>query len=252
MAVVRPRALQALLVGGVLLAACSSPARQSTTSLRSLSSLPSAPASSTRPAVPTPPGVEAPTAPPTRTAPSSPVRPSLTRASSSTSGAPAGLVTRCTAARLAISTGPGSAGLGHQGTVIVFRNTGRIPCTLQGYPGVHLGPPAPGGVDAARSLRGYLGGLPLEQQAPSRVALDPGGAASAAVEGTAVAPYPATSCPSYSSSLVTAPGSRTSIRLGLSAPACSTPQVHPVVPGRRGGLWRSARPTWGTNGRPMA
>ncbi len=97
-----PRALQALLVGGVLLAACSSPARQSTTS--SLS----AQAGSTRPAVPTPPGVEAPTAPATRPAPSSPVRPSPTRASSSTRGAPAGLVTRCTAAGLAISTGPGS------------------------------------------------------------------------------------------------------------------------------------------------
>ena len=80
---------------------------------------------------------------------------------------------------------------------------------------------------AVRTLNGYMGGA--GQSAP-HVTLEPGVTASAVVEGTDVPVGSETSCPTYSSLLVTPPDATQSVRFRISLPGCSGLQVHPVVP----------------------
>jgi hypothetical protein len=142
---------------------------------------------------------------------------------------------RCTFAKLSISLGESAAGLGHEGSTILFTNTGTSACSLSGYPGVAALSSAGAQVQQAqRTPNGYLGGLETGSTSPPVVDLRPGAVASALVEGTDVPEGTAASCPTYPALLVTPPTSTQSKRLALSLPGCSPLQVHPVVSGATG------------------
>jgi Protein of unknown function (DUF4232) len=160
----------------------------------------------------------------------SPPPTSSTTTSTTTSGP-----TRCTFAELEISLGQMGAGLGHEGGTVLFENTGTSACALAGYPGVAaLNSTGQQVAQAQRTPSGYLGGMETGSTTPPLVELQPGGTASAMVEGTDVPVGNATSCPTYAAVLVTPPTSTQSTRLTLSLPGCSPLQVHPVVSGTTG------------------
>jgi hypothetical protein len=133
-----------------------------------------------------------------------------------------------------VSTGTGGAGLGHVGIPILFTNIGSSECTLYGYPGVAtLNQAGQQVVQATRSLSGYLGGLNGTTTIPT-VDLAPDGTASALIESTDNPIGPATSCPTYTSFLVTPPDTTTSVPVTTSLIDCSGIEVHPVVSGSSG------------------
>jgi Domain of unknown function (DUF4232) len=138
----------------------------------------------------------------------------------------------CTHAHTAVSLGPPEAATGHVGITIRFRNSGDATCTLTGYPGAEL-------VghnrrrDAARTLRGFMGGLSSSARAIPGVRLAPGGSASALLEGEDVNPKTNGGCPNYSALLVTPPNQRVAVHLPRSLAICD-PEIHPVVAGQTG------------------
>jgi hypothetical protein len=136
--------------------------------------------------------------------------------------------TDCGFSQLAVTAVFGGVGLGHESVLLLFKNTSAMTCSLYGYPGV-AGLNAQGVqiTQAVRTLNGYMGGA--GQSAP-HVSLVPGDAASAVVEGTDVPVGNETSCPTYSSLLVTPPDATQSVAIHISLPGCSGLQVHPVVP----------------------
>ena len=174
----------------------------------------------------TPPGTTAPgTTAPTTTAPAGSTAPVVAR------GVPA-----CTGSQIAVTPGQWGGATGHIGGAVLFRNTSRSTCSLYGYPGVAgLDSAGRQEVQATRSPRGFIGGLPTPTSHPRTVVLAPGAVASAVVEGVDVPSGGATSCPSYPSILVTPPGTRSSTHLNLAVPGCGGIEVHPVVPGTSGG-----------------
>jgi len=134
-----------------------------------------------------------------------------------------------------MSVGQTGAGLGHEGVVVLFRNTSAAACVLAGYPGVAaLDATGRQVAQAERTPSGYLGGMETGSTTPRAVTLGPGATASALVEGTDVPEGTATSCPTYAALLVTPPTSTRSQRLTASLPGCSPLQVHPVVRGTTG------------------
>jgi hypothetical protein len=135
--------------------------------------------------------------------------------------------TECGFSQLAVTATFGGVGLGHEGVLLLFKNTSSVTCSLYGYPGV-AGLNAEGVqiTQATRTLNGYLGGA--GKSAP-HVSLEPGATASAIVEGTDIPIGSATSCPTYSSLLVTPPNETQSVAIHISLPGCSGLQVHPVV-----------------------
>jgi hypothetical protein len=143
----------------------------------------------------------------------------------------------CRDGQISVSDTGGSAGVGHEGQVLLFTNSSQSGCTLSGYPGV-AGLDAQGNqvVQAERTLSGYLGGLENGATTPPTVSLLPGQVASATVEGTDVPVGSATSCPSYPTLLVTPPNLTVSVRVTPGLPGCSPIQIHPVVPGTSGSI----------------
>jgi hypothetical protein len=110
-----------------------------------------------------------------------------------------------------------------------------VTCLLQGYPGVAALDQNDAQVtQARRTPSGYLGGLRDPSGQPPAVNLEPGGVASALVEGTNVPPGGASSCPLYKGVLVTPPDETHSVRLDVTANGCNGLEVHPVVPGEKG------------------
>ena len=90
----------------------------------------------------------------------------------------------CTSAALSVSLGRSDAGAGHVGTTLLFKNTGKAPCRLSGYPGVAaLDANGAQVAQARRTANGYLGGLQSGLTTGPEVTLAPGGVASALVEG---------------------------------------------------------------------
>ncbi|MDQ2728567.1 MAG: DUF4232 domain-containing protein [Actinomycetota bacterium] len=142
----------------------------------------------------------------------------------------------CQGTSLVVSAGPGTAGLGHVGVPLLFRNSGTTPCRLAGYPGVAGLTSGGGQTQAARTLGGYLGGLRSGMSSLPVIELAPGEVASALVEGTDAPAGTATSCPSFTALLVTPPNTRQASRLTAGLPGCSGLAVHPVVPGTTGSL----------------
>jgi hypothetical protein len=164
---------------------------------------------------------------------------------SSTAATSPGGPAPCGGPRLGIRAGRQVAGLGHVGLVVVFTNLDATPCTLQGYPGVVFdrGSAVPPDVTAHPAERGYLGGvaggpvLGTGTVALPVVTLGAHGRASSLLEGTdAPARGAAAPCASFAAMLVTAPGATTAVRVAATLPACTTPEVHPVVPGTTGEL----------------
>ena len=141
----------------------------------------------------------------------------------------------CTPAQLTVTSASNSAA-GHIGVILLFKNTGAKPCSLQGYPGV-AGLDASGKqvIQAKRTLNGFFRALRDGQGWPV-VILTSGQSASAFVEGTDVPTGNATSCPTYPKLLVTPPNTTKSVTVNMSMPGCSPVQVHPVVPGKTGSL----------------
>lgn len=133
----------------------------------------------------------------------------------------------CTAAQIVVTALPLRAGAGHRGVPLEFSLTpGSAPCTLTGYPGVDSsagGPP----IHAQRTLRGYLGGLPEDVDAPPTVTLAPGSPAEAIVEGVAV-DADGNPCPTYTGLWVTPPDTSGTVGVPVVIDTCEL-QVHPVT-----------------------
>lgn len=172
---------------------------------------------------------------PTRAASATPSQaPSAAPSSGSASPVPSPATGLCAGTDLAVSLGGTSAGAGHRGLAILFRNTGPARCYLRGYPRVVALDAAGRQVArAAQSPRGYLGGLAAGRSIP-RVTLAPGGTASAMVEGLAFNGASGRACAAYRGLLVTPPGGTRPTRLTLTGDLCSGLQVHPFVSGRTG------------------
>lgn len=147
----------------------------------------------------------------------------------------ASLPPTCAAADLAIHAGRASRGLGHAGSPIVFRNTSDIPCRMRGYPSVIAFRSDGAHAAAQPTPAGYLGGLASGSTSPPLVTLNPGGYASAYLEGLDfVPPAAAESCPSILAISVSAPDEHQLVRLPMKAPLCSEIEIHPIVGGTSG------------------
>ncbi len=162
---------------------------------------------------------------------------SSTTTNAATGGADAGkpaTLARCATPGLTLSTvaPAGGGGMGHQGLVLVFRNTTGTPCALAGYPGVAARDssgqhPA----DAARSTVGSIfPGTPRSQ-----VVLAPNGTASAGLEWTVVSMGTQGRCPDYIGLTVTPPDETRSLRLTRALSFCGEFQIHPLVAGADAG-----------------
>jgi hypothetical protein len=126
---------------------------------------------------------------------------------------------------------------GHLALVLVFNNVSTTTtCEIIGYPGVDL-VTASGATVAhlTRTLRGMAGGEPAAVTAPQGVVLAPGASASALAEASDVPQGGITNCGSYSL-LITVPNQYVAVPGGTSMlPRCAA-EIHPVVPGTRGGM----------------
>lgn len=106
---------------------------------------------------------------------------------------------------------------------------------MKGYPGLD-GLDATGKVlvSAARTLRGYLGGLRADS--PSSVVLATGAAASALFEGLIGPLSGDPPCPPVTELLVTPPNETRPVRIPVTYGLCDL-TVHPVVSGTTGGAY---------------
>ena len=155
-----------------------------------------------------------------------------TSPATSPSASPSG-GSQCSGAQLHVAEHAASAATGHEGVVLLFRNTGSTPCTIYGFPGAAGLDNGKQVLQAQRTPSGYLGGLRPGRSAPV-VTLAAGDTASAMLEGSDVPRGTQTSCPTLTALLVTPPNTTTSVHLDIAPPACGGLQVHPVVPGTTG------------------
>ncbi|MCL2394528.1 MAG: DUF4232 domain-containing protein [Acidimicrobiaceae bacterium] len=144
-------------------------------------------------------------------------------------------VNDCRGSNVAVSVGARDTAPGHAGLTLLFRNTGSTACRFLGYPDV-AGLDLRGRqvVQAKRTARGYLGGLPFGTRTPPVVVLAPGQTASAMVESTDVSRGAATGCAAYPALLVTPPNTSTATRVPQPLPSCSPLYIHPIVVGESG------------------
>lgn len=144
------------------------------------------------------------------------------------SAGPAEAAARCST--LTITAGQVGAGAGHSGFPLHFRNSGHLPCTLNGYPTVTATDSGTSQkITGTDSSSGYLGGTDLEVPA---LLLRPGDAVSSFVEGTNNPVGNARSCTDLTKLRVTVNGRTTSVRPTLAH--CSGLEVHPYLPGTTG------------------
>jgi uncharacterized protein DUF4232 len=137
--------------------------------------------------------------------------------------------TPCRADQIAVSAAPVQAAVGHRSVTLLFALAGGAePCTLTGYAGVDSG----GGgqpVHAQPTLRGYMGGLPADVEAPPIATLSLSTQAQAVVEGMAI-DRAGSPCPTYTDLLVNPPDTTEVFTVPAAIDACSL-QVHPITPG---------------------
>jgi hypothetical protein len=142
----------------------------------------------------------------------------------------------CRKAGLNTTVGRTDAGSGHRLVVLLFTNTGSQPCRTTGYPTVTAINGDGGAIAQAKHTRaGYLAGVSRDKEIPA-IILAPGQTASAAVEALAFDPDSGDACTPYAALLVAAPGDGATTRLPWPNDGCSTPEVHPIVPGTDGSL----------------
>ncbi len=127
-----------------------------------------------------------------------------------------------------------TAGLGHFGLALLFRNAGSRPCSLTGYPSAALivAGGRRGQRQVARTPNGYLGGLSATATSVPIVRLAPGQTAAALLEGED-STGGGKPCPRSTALLVTPPNQTVMVRLARSMSICR-PEIHPVVPGTSG------------------
>jgi Protein of unknown function (DUF4232) len=154
----------------------------------------------------------------------SPARPTGSR----TTVTPAGQAT-CTGADLIVTVGPWNGAGGHGSLPLRFRNTSAAACSITGYPGVAaLSTDGREAVQAARTVRGYSGGLPSGAGIPV-VSVPPGWTAMAVAEWIETPTTAGATCVSYPAVLVTPPNTTHSTRVSVShLSVCRDLQVHPV------------------------
>ncbi|MFZ0042032.1 MAG: DUF4232 domain-containing protein [Solirubrobacteraceae bacterium] len=139
----------------------------------------------------------------------------------------------CHPAKVEVSVGPSTAGLGHVGESLLFHNAGSGTCVLTGYPGVTLVRSGGGSLQVPRSPSGYLGGLkPGSKKAPV-LRVGSGQTVSALLEGLDSRQPGGGPCPSYHTVLVTPPNFTLTTRLARAVSVCLA-TVHPVVAGTTG------------------
>ncbi len=136
--------------------------------------------------------------------------------------------TPCWSDQIAVTASPTQAAVGHRAATLVFSLAGGAePCTLTGYPGVDSGAGGPL-IHAQPTLRGYMGGLPGDTEAPPTVILSLSTQAQAIVEGIAVDAN-GELCPTYTELLVNPPDTTVVLSVPATIDACAL-QVHPVMP----------------------
>ncbi|MFD4433576.1 DUF4232 domain-containing protein [Nocardia sp. NPDC058497] len=133
----------------------------------------------------------------------------------------------CADGQVLVGGGPVTAAAGHQGLTLRFRLVGASgPCSLTGYPGVDaIGDTTS---NATRTPRGYLGGLPPNQDAPATVILTQDHGAEAIVEGTST-DAAGNPCPAYTGLRVTPPNTTDTVPIAEALSVCDL-AVHPVTP----------------------
>jgi uncharacterized protein DUF4232 len=142
---------------------------------------------------------------------------------------------QCEPGDVEIVLGRAGAGLGHWGVPLVILDPGGRACTFTGYPTVSAYVATTRRwVRARKTIEGYLGGLNGPSQHVRRIEIGFDEVASAMLEGTDVPVGGATTCPTYVRIEVALPGWPRSANLALGTPACSVPEVHPVVLGATG------------------
>lgn len=144
----------------------------------------------------------------------------------------AGLVA-CAPPYLTLAVHSGSSGASHAGYVLVFTNTGQIPCAMTGYPGLAiLDSKDRQIIQASRTLTGYLGGV--RGAKPPAVGLPAGGTASALLEGLLFDPRTSRGCPAERALLSTPPNTTAPMKVTAVTRICGQVQIHPMVPGSTG------------------
>jgi hypothetical protein len=151
---------------------------------------------------------------------------------------------RCQSGQLKVTSLSGGFGMGQTDEVIGFLNVSKASCTLVGYPVVVALDAHGDHVATARPMLDGIGGIHSGATAPPTVTLEPGQSASATIEGDSHPSGSATSCPSYSSFLVTPPGWTRSINMSSwrgngspgPFPGCIPIAITPIVPGDSGAL----------------
>lgn len=158
------------------------------------------------------------------TSPETSASPSTVASASAKSSSPG--VSGCTNSHLAVTSKSLSGASSHNGLLIVFTNTSRQTCSLFGYPGAAvLDLKDKQIVQAKRTLEGYLGSCGCKT--PEHIALKPGAAASAVVEGSNGG---GDECLRGRAVLVTPPNTQKSTKFSFEDYSCDF-QVHPVAAG---------------------
>lgn len=171
---------------------------------------------------------------------STPVASPATSAISAATPAPASTTStsgpaECKAATTRITAQLGQSVSQQAGVFLVFTNTGKAPCGMQGYPGVAvLDSQGAQAYQATRELAGYIGGVEPPATQPPAVTLRPGAQASAILEVSVSFEPGGATCPTAPGLLVTLPDDLTSVHLAVTVPNCGKSSINPVVPGSTG------------------
>ncbi|WP_258080829.1 DUF4232 domain-containing protein [Nocardia nova] len=136
-------------------------------------------------------------------------------------------VVACRPRQLDITAHTLSPGMMHRAVELSFALAADTPpCAIGGYPGVDTGEGGPV-LHARRTPRGYMGGLPRDDDTPPVVTVLPGRPARAVVEGSSMGPA-GEDCPLYTSLAVTAPDSTDTRTVHTTIDTCAL-EVHPVT-----------------------
>jgi Protein of unknown function (DUF4232) len=137
--------------------------------------------------------------------------------------------TPCWSDQIAVNASPTQGAGGHRRLTLMFTLAGGAePCTLTGYPGVDSGAGGPL-IHAEPTLRGYMGGLPADVDAPPTVTLSLSTQGQAIVEGLGF-DADGNACPTYTDLAVSPPDIVQVLTVPATIDACQL-QVHPVTEG---------------------
>ncbi|MEO7059321.1 MAG: DUF4232 domain-containing protein [Lapillicoccus sp.] len=122
--------------------------------------------------------------------------------------------------RVSVQAAAGGGSAGHQEYLVIATNISQTACAIQGYPGVSLTAPGTGAQLGAPADR-VPGSSPL-------LRLQPGGTATAPLQLTQAANYPADACgPTAAAGFrIYLPGQTAAAFAATPVPACSTASVH--------------------------